>query len=192
MVECIDIACCYSSKTGCYHFLPSKYQYRREVKSNQPSSDTFQYLTTTRQRSPLNTTTVPRIKIEIQEITEDILSLSLWNSEKITSSETMMSSNNEEILSKNFQYKVFFSPEMFVEVKRRSDGKNILSTSRGALIVSEGYFEWSFYLGNSEDVILMGFGELELKPGQILLISTVIPFIIAYGKLFLKVEYLID
>jgi hypothetical protein len=86
------------------------------------------------------------------------------------------------MMSKNFQYKVFFSPEMFVEVKRRSDGKNILGTSRGALIVSEGYFEWSFHLGNSEDVILMGFGELELKPGQILLISSIIPFVIAFGK----------
>lgn len=93
----------------------------------------------------------------------------------------MKSNNDEDIPSKKIQYKVFFSPEMFVEVKRRSDGKKIFSTSRGALIVSEGYFEWSFHLGNS-NVTLMGFGELELKPGQLLLISSVMPFVLAFGK----------
>lgn len=138
--------------------------------------------------SPLSTTAASRIKLDIQEITEDILSLALWNSDKFSSSSPSLATTTLGISSsieneKNFQYRVF-SPEMFVEVKRRSSGKILLSTSRGALIMSDGYFEWSFYLGSN--MTLMGFGELELNPGQILLInndvSSVLPFVVAFGK----------
>lgn len=139
--------------------------------------------------SPLSTTAASSVKLDIQEITEDILSLALWNSEKFSSPPTSTSSlktlgtsysiENE----RNFQYRVF-SPEMFVEVRRRSSGKILLSTSRGALIVSDGYFEWSFFLGSN--TTLMGFGELALQPGQILLInngvSSVLPIVVAFGK----------
>lgn len=158
--------------------------------SNEPWSSS-QYLSPTKMLSPLSTTAASSVKLDIQEITEDILSLALWNSEKFSSPPTSTLSSSSKTLGtsysieneRNFQYRVF-SPEMFVEVKRPSSGKILLSTSRGALIVSDGYFEWSFFLGSN--TTLMGFGELELQPGQILLInngvSSVLPIVVAFGK----------
>jgi hypothetical protein len=118
------------------------------------------------------------MKLDIQEISADILSIFLSNLDDVKGG------NFPKELSPNskYLYKVF-SPEMFIEVRRKSDNKTILSTARGPLIASENYFEWSFYLNS---ITLMGFDELQLKEGQRILINnehtSVVPYVVAFGR----------
>lgn len=116
--------------------------------------------------------------MDIQEITDDALSILLWNPESVT----IESVPKELSVNAKYFYKIF-SPEMFIEVKRKVDNRTILSTARGALIASESYFEWSIYLNSAA---LMGFDDLHLKEGQRLLInnehSSVVPYVVAFGR----------
>lgn len=172
--DCIRDACCYSARTGCYHFLPSKYQF--QVERQRPWSED-QLLTPTKNLSPLKTKSFQSMKLELREISDDILSILLFNPDDVS----IESIPKEPSLNAKYLYKVF-SPEMFIEVKRRSDNKTILSSARGAFIASENYFEWSVYLNSAA---LMGFDELYLKEGQRILInnehSSVVPYVVAYG-----------
>lgn len=119
------------------------------------------------------------MKLDIQEITDDTLAILLWNPDDITVENDVP---KEISPSSKYLYKVF-SPEMYIEVRRKADKKLLLSTARGALIASKNYFEWSIHL-NSVD--LMGFDELQLKEGQRILInnelSSVVPYVVAFGR----------
>lgn len=177
--DCIQSACCFSAKTGCYHFLPSRFQVR--VEGNQPWSSSV-LLMPTKDVTPLNTKSLKRMKLDIREITDDTLSILLWSPDDDAAVE---SAPKGPSLNAKYRYKVF-SPELFIEVRRKADNKTLLSTARGPLIASENYFEWSFHLNS---IVLMGFDELQLKEGQRILInnehSTVVPYVLAYGKALL-------
>lgn len=116
--------------------------------------------------------------MDIQEITVDSLSIFLGNSVDVKSDLIA----EERSPNVEYSYKIF-SPEMFIEVKRKSDNKTILSTARGALIAGENYFEWTIYLNSNA---LMGFDELQLKEGQRILINnehtSVVPYVVAFGR----------
>lgn len=133
----------------------------------------------TKDVSPLNTKSLKRMKLDIREITDDTLSVFLYDPDAVASERAPGKLSS----SAKYRFKVF-SPELFVEVQRKADNKTLLSTARGPLIASENYFEWSFYLNS---LTLMGFDELELKEGQRILInnehSSVVPYVIAYGKI---------
>ncbi|CRK87959.1 CLUMA_CG001745, isoform A [Clunio marinus] len=172
--ECMEYSCCFNLKTGCYHFLPSKYQYI--VQSASETSEEF--FLPTKIVSPLKTKAFKRMKLDIQEMSDDSLSVLLWNPDIVSREREFKELPSEA----EYMFKVF-SPEMFVEVKRKLDNKTIFSTARGALIASENYFEWSFFLNSME---LMGFDELHLKEGHKLLInnefSSVVPYVIAFDR----------
>lgn len=174
-MDCIENACCFSAKTGCYHFLPSKYQYRIETSKPWSSSE---FLAPTRALSPLKTKSFPRLKLDLQHTSADTLTIIAWNPD-----ETSLEGGLGEHLPNSTYTFAVFSPEMFIEVRRRIDNKTILSTARGALIASDDYFEWNFYLNSTA---LMGFDELYLKEGQRILInneySSVVPYVLAYGR----------
>lgn len=125
----------------------------------------------------MKTKSFKRMKLDIQEISDEILSIFLRNSDDIESDFVP----KELSVNSEYLYKIF-SPEMFIEVRRRSDNKTILSTARGPLVASENYFEWSVYLNS---IVLMGFDELQLKEGQRILInnedSSVVPYVVAYS-----------
>jgi hypothetical protein len=155
--------------------LPSKYQLRSEQDRPWSSSE---YLLPTKDLSPVKTKSFPRMKLDIQEISDDTVSVFLWNPDDVTAP----SIPREPSTNPKYAFKVF-SPEMFLEIWRRADNKTLLSTARGALIASKNYFEWNIYLGSS---ILMGFDELYLKEGHRILInnehSSVVPYVMAFGR----------
>ena len=120
--------------------------------------------------------------MDIQEISDDTLCISLQNPDDVDVVIESGGVPKEPLKNPKYQYKVF-SPETFIEVKRKLDNKTILSTTRGALIASENYFEWSVYLHSST---LMGLDELDLKEGQRILInnehSSIVPYVVAFGR----------
>lgn len=132
----------------------------------------------TKEFSPLKTKSFARLKLDLQHNTADTLTIIAWNPDETSLEDAGL---GEQPLKSEYTFSVF-SPEMFVEVKRRVDNKTILSTARGPLIASDGYFEWNFYLNSNE---LMGFDELHLKEGQRILInneySSVVPYVLAFG-----------
>jgi len=176
-LECIASACCFSHRTGCYHFLPSRYQLKYE-RDDRPWDGSGYWLPTW-QLSPLKTPMTSRMKLDIRELSDDTLAIVLWNPDQ----DEVTFEARETFANPAFTYRVF-TPELFVEVRRKIDNKTILSTSRGPLIVSDNYFEWSFHLNGT---ILMGFDDLVVEAGQRILInnehSSVVPYVIAYGKL---------
>ncbi|KAG5669981.1 hypothetical protein PVAND_000270 [Polypedilum vanderplanki] len=177
--ECIENDCCYSKTFGCYHFLPSKYQLIAERHWNDGSE---LQLVPTKEFSPIKTKTFPIMKFDIEKVSEEILTLILWN----PSLELRIRKNDKKTNSSyKYDIKVFSSPELFIEVRRKIDNQSILSTTRGALIASENYFEWSVHLG-SGDIKLMGFDTTDLRDGQRILInnaySSVIPYVVAYDR----------
>lgn len=173
-IECLAYSCCFSPTTGCYHFLPSKYQLRQRPDAND--------LTPTQQKSPLDTKTFSTMKFNIQSLNDEILSIALWSPKHHAHSPTD-NWNNKAQKSLKYEIKVF-KPDFFIEVKRKLDNRTMFSTARGALIVSENYFEWSFHLGVGVQLIA-GFDELYLQESRRILINngykTVIPYVIGYG-----------
>lgn len=126
----------------------------------------------------MKTNSYRRMKLDIREISDEALSIQLWNPDDVA----FESDVKELSVNAMYQYKIF-SPEMFIEIRRKVDNKTILSSARGPLIASENYFEWSIYLNS---ITLMGFDELYLKEGQRILInnehSSVVPYVIAFGR----------
>lgn len=118
------------------------------------------------------------MKLDIEEISDDTLSIVVRNPDDVEP----QSASREQAVNPKYVYAVF-SPEMFVEIKRRADNKTLLTTARGALIAGENYFEWSVHLNS---LALMGFDELYVEPGQRILInnehSSVVPYAVAFGR----------
>jgi hypothetical protein len=127
--------------------------------------------------SPLKTKTFAAMKLDIEAVSEEILSIVLWNPALVAHNSTRKSDTNSK-----YDIKVF-SPELFIEVRRKIDNLTVFSTARGALIASENYFEWSVHFGGDSE--LMGFDTTHLREGQRILInnahSSVIPYVVAYG-----------
>lgn len=125
----------------------------------------------------MKTKSFKQIKLDIQEINVDSLSIFLGSTDIESDLERHERSTNSE-----YSYEIF-SPEMFIEVKRKIDNKTILSTARGALIAGENYFEWTIYLNSK---VLMGFDELQLKEGQRILVNnehtSIVPYVVAFGR----------
>jgi hypothetical protein len=150
------------------------------LKSERPWSIDDEFVPT-KEVSPLKTVMYESMKLDIVEESDEILSIMLWNPSLMSHNVTkgLKSFKN----TSNYSWKVF-SPELFIEVKRKINNETIFSTTRGALIVSENYFEWSVFLG-SNDLQLMGFDTTDLKEGHRILInnvhSSVIPYVVAYG-----------
>lgn len=122
------------------------------------------------------------MKFNIQPLTDEILSIALWSPQHHVPRQQQQTADIKHL---NYTIKVF-SPEFFIEVKR--ENRTIFSTSRGALIASENYFEWSFHLGSGVQLIA-GFDELfEMQEGRRILInnqhSSVIPYVVGFGKFF--------
>lgn len=119
-----------------------------------------------------------RMKLDIQEISDESLSILLWNPDDVLTE----SDPKELSTSSKYVYRVY-SPETFIEIKRKVDNKTLLSSARGPLIASKNYFEWSFYLNS---ITLMGFDELYLSGGQRILInnehSSTVPYVVAFGR----------
>lgn len=156
------------------------------MKAERPWSSSLKdfFLSPTKAMSPLSTRAFTTMKLDIQEVSGEILSIFLWNPKLSTHNTSRMTMKDSSISSK-YDIKVF-SPDLFIEVKRKIDNRTIFSTARGALIASENYFELSIFMGGSS-VELMGFDTTHLSEGQRILInnahSSIMPYVVAYGML---------
>lgn len=178
----MEISCCYTKKSRCYHFLPSQYQFLSNESMQRTRrfkakwlQDTFLY--PMKSISPLNTTMVNCLKMFVHHVDTDRLTVHLWNPNKVFR-------NFSTAIKENSLYEYsIYSPEMFLEIRRKSNNKTVLSTARGPLIASEKYFEWSIYLNAK---LLLGVDETILQEGVKLLISneqtSPIPYIVGYDK----------
>lgn len=132
--------------------------------------------------SPWGTKMYSKMKLNIQPLNNEILSIALWSPQHYNSPQLPVWVANENQLK--YEIKVF-KPELFIEVRRKLDNRVIFSTSRGALIVSENYFEWSFHLGAGVQLVA-AFDSLRVTYGRKILInnghSSVIPYVIGFGK----------
>lgn len=126
------------------------------------------------------------MKLDIEEVSEEILSVFLWNPMLVAHNVSSSKGTQTNPITSKYDIKIF-SPELFIEVKRKIDNQTVFSTARGALIASENYFEWSVNLGGS-DIKLMGFDTTHLMEGKRILInnahSSVIAYVVAYGMLY--------
>lgn len=172
--ECALNACCFSPSSGCYHFLPSRYQLRQQ----EGNSEDF---VPSRETSPWGTKTFSKMKLDIQPLSDEILSIALWSPQHHHRSPLPVFVSQKEL---KYEIKVF-KPELFIEIRRKLDNRVIFSTSRGALIASENYFEWSFHLGAGVQLVA-AFDTLRVTNGRRILInnghSSVIPYVIGFGK----------
>lgn len=152
---CTSIYCCFDSTTNlCFHYLPSKYYYYQKdnVGSYQPSL----------QQSPFNKSVMPEISISINELDENRLQIILHKEETPVSRNT--------IKGAKYNYTISSKP-LEVDVFRTESNKRLLSTGKGALIISENYWEWSFQLGNDTNrTNLFGLGQIliDVKPNTTL------------------------
>ena len=128
--------------------------------------------------SPVDTEMVESLKMFVQEIDAERLTVHLWNPSKISQSFPIETAAKENL----YEYSIY-SPETFLEIRRKSNNKTVLSTARGPLIASQGYFEWTIYLNAK---LLLGMDEIILQEGVKLLINneqtSPIPYIIGYGE----------
>lgn len=152
---CSSIYCCFDSTTNlCFHYLPSKYYYYQEenIESYQPSL----------QQSPFKRSLTPAVSISINELDENRLQIILHKEDISVSTNT--------IENAKFNYTISSKP-LEVDVFRAENNKRLLTTGRGALIISENYWEWSFQLGNdTNQTNLFGLGQIliDVKPNTTL------------------------
>jgi N-terminal barrel of NtMGAM and CtMGAM, maltase-glucoamylase len=135
--------------------------------------------------SPWGTKTFSKMKLDIQPLSDEILSIALWSPQHHHHHPPSVFAN-ESIKENQLKYEIkVFKPELFIEIRRKLDNRVIFSTSRGALIVSENYFEWSFHLGAGVQLVA-AFDSLRVRNGRRILInnghSSVIPYVIGFGK----------
>lgn len=119
------------------------------------------------------------MKLDIEEINDEMLAIVLFNPDDAAAIDSLP---KERSANSKYLYRIY-SPEMFIEIKRKADNTTLLSSSRGPLIAGENYFEWSFYLNS---ITLMGFDELQLEEGHRILInnghSSAAPYVVAFGR----------
>ena len=172
--ECLAIECCHSKKSGCYHYLPSKYQYKMENKRDWKLDEA---LVPTLLQSPLKTSTTKKMQLNIREINDETLSITIYDPDKYKPTKTEALSDSK---SRLYVTKVF-EPEIFVEVRRKLNNKTLLTTARGPLIASDDYFEWTIYLNSW---MLMGLDEIFLRASHKILLNnehtSVVPYILAF------------
>lgn len=171
--ECLAIECCHSKSSGCYHYLPSKYQYKME---NKRIWKLEEVLVPTLLSTPLKTTVIRKMLLNIREINDGTLSIIIYEPDKYKPTNTEATSDST---SRLYVTKVF-DPDIFVEVRRKINNKTLLTTARGPLIASEDYFEWTIFLNSW---MLMGIDDIFLRAGHKVLLSnehtSVIPYILA-------------
>ncbi|KAJ8921288.1 hypothetical protein NQ315_013762 [Exocentrus adspersus] len=128
--DCENVNCCFDKfDKVCYHYLPSKYSY--DIDENE------EYIPL-QIKTPYNTSSLKKLHIGVKEIDENKVSLIL--------SQEPIAGNQFNDTKKNYEVRII-AEKLMVEVSR-SNGDLLLSTTKGPLIASQNYWEWSLYLTN--------------------------------------------
>lgn len=144
--ECENIHCCFDfTSGGCYHSLPSRYGY------NQPQNG--EYIPSLSQ-TPFGSKTLSKLKLSVIEV----------NSHKVKVIIHTPNEVYEENSVPEKQYQVRLQNDTLgVEIFRKETNELLLTTMRGPLIASDGYWEWNFQL---TDKLLFGLGEVKLEENK--------------------------
>lgn len=133
--QCWSLMCCFDPKhKDCYHSIPSRYFYVK--------SDKVNIYETSIEKSPFDTKMVHDVFFTVNEKSENEVNLKLGMYKKGNS---FSYEDYSADLKKNYEVQLHNS-ELSVEIFRNGTKELLLSTSRGPLIVSETYLEWTFYL----------------------------------------------
>ncbi|XP_023013554.2 lysosomal alpha-glucosidase [Leptinotarsa decemlineata] len=128
--DCVSVGCCFDSKVNfCYHYLPSRYSYDHDGTNHVVS----------RRKTPFGTKAIDKLKITVNELNSDQVSVTLHGVNSSVVSDTLPNKN----------YRVTKVKEkLMVEIYRNTTGELLLSTTKGPLIASDDYWEWTLYLTN--------------------------------------------
>lgn len=170
---CTHQHCCYSSISGCYHSMPSRYQYFTTFQNA-----SLRCLESSIARPPFSNDLASTLQFILQEKTSNRIRM------QVGESINELNYRNETSI---FTYKIN-EKEFSLDVYKTSSGKLLLTTKYGALLASKGYFEWSFLVKNATE--LYGLGQFPIKsyPFKDLLLhngnpeNSFIPFILARGS----------
>jgi hypothetical protein len=173
--ECHDIGCCFGGIIhGCYHSLPSAYQYTTVGNIKWQNDALLQPI---RKYTPYNNVTAAEnVRLHVAKISKKHLQLIFHTGDT-------GAGNKDDAQELDYDVQIF-SKLIFVEVKRRLNSQLLFSSSQGPLIVAENFFEWSFFLGGST---FHGLGESILSPNRKYLLvnngkSSALPVITVYGE----------
>lgn len=141
--SCKLIHCCYDVDTDeCYHYLPSLYTYESNTSNAKAIYHPTQKFTT------FGNVSKEALSVSVFEINENKVQLVLHESTQIY----------EERTIENKDYSVsLFRNNLYVEVYRVSNGDTLFTSSKGPVIASDGYWEWTFHLTTEK---MFGLGEL--------------------------------
>lgn len=142
--SCTAIFCCYDVDTSeCYHYLPSLYTY---YESNVNEVRTIYF--PTQRVTTLGNASKEQLSVSVAENNENKVQIVLHEA-----GETY-----EETVTENKNYNVtLFQENLYVEVYRASTGDRLFTSSKGPLIASDGYWEWTFHLTTEK---MFGLGEI--------------------------------
>lgn len=154
--SCVQLACCFSPLSGCFHSMPSRYQYVL-TSINEPVPNVARgSINPLSSATPFQTSSLP-LSIVLTKYDDRRLNINVGTGIR----ETEFSSANHSV-STLYDY-TFDSRFFALEIRTKSTNKLLLTTNRGSFIASDHYFEWTFYLGTS---VLYGLGEylIDEKP----------------------------
>lgn len=141
---CKSVYCCYDEETDqCYHYLPSVYAYYR---SNLSDAEVIYLPNQT--ETTFGSASKEQLSASVIEIDE--------NKVQIVLHESYETYDEVRIENKNYNVTVF-NDSLYVEIYRVLTGETLLTTSKGSLMASDGYWEWSFQLTSEK---LFGLGEI--------------------------------
>ena len=172
--ECNKIGCCFGIQSGCYHSLPSAYQYT----SGNVEWHNEAVLQPIKTLTSYNVEATKNLRLRVAKLSKTQVHFHIFSA---NASRKSNKDNNAE----NVEYDLKISSKLiFLEVKRKSTGQLLFSSSQGPLIVTENFIEWSFYLGGD---VFHGLGESILTANRKYLLlnngmSSALPVIIVYGK----------
>lgn len=133
--QCWSLLCCFDPKhKDCYHSIPSRYFY---VKSGN-------IYKTSIEQSPIGTKMLRNVSFIVSEQSENDVILKLGKCK----SDNLSFGADSLVENKNYEVR-FHNNKLSVEIFRKDTNELLLSTSRGPLIVSENYMEWTFYLSGT-------------------------------------------
>lgn len=158
--------------SGCYHSMPSRYQYFTTYQN-----ESLRNLESSVERTPFRNVLTSSLQLILQEKSSNRLRIQIGKS---------VDEVNVKNESSIFSYRIN-EAEFTLDIYKNNSGKLLLTTKYGAFIASKGYFEWSLLIKNATK--LYGLGQFPIKshPFKRLLLhngnseNTFIPFVLAKG-----------
>lgn len=147
---CVKLDCCFDKDTKkCYHPVPAKYSFDWDEKAKG-------YFTS-KDKTPFGTNSIKELKITVRELSAESVSIKLHEAGEKQEQEQEI---EERFLNEKSFNVTQVQAKLMVEVNRHPDNELILTTSKGALIASQDYWEWNVFLTHE---LLFGLGHSVIR-----------------------------